>query len=286
MKIKYVNHLGEEINLSRPPLMLEPVNAYNYAWSYEATESQKNGIKIGNFYRSKKEASMPMFIRGVDANGRGNLEAFNQALRLFFETTEKDIIAREPGRLVLSNGEYMTCYIVEISHSNFAPRYRLDQREIKIVSPYPFWITEATKHFQPVGREEIEGEFLDYPYDYSYDYSYETPGIRIWNLDHYATSEFKMTIYGYCENPRILITGYPYQIFGTVEENEFLVIDSKNKTVTHYLNNGTTENWFDFRNKENSVFEPLPSGNLTVTWDGTYGFDILAYLERSEPRWT
>ena len=82
-----------------------------------------------------------------------------------------------------------------------------------------------------------------------------------------------------------MINGHPYQVFGVVDENEFLVIDSREKTVIHYLNNGTSENWFDYRNKESSVFEPLPYGDLTITWDGTYGFDITAYIERNEPIW-
>lgn len=280
MKLYYENSEGTTLDLSGFPYLLTFTDAYGYAWEVESAALGNNKSKVQKFKRNSKQLSASIAI-----SSRYRTD-FTRYMDDFFSTVEVDVVANKPGKLITENGEYMQCYIVESENNRINPLMRLNERNVTIMSPYPFWITEATKHFQPVGREEIEGEFLDYPYDYSYDYSYETPGIRTWNLDHYATSEFKMTIYGYCENPRILINGYPYQIFGTVEENEFLVIDSKNKTVTHYLNNGTTENWFDFRNKENSVFEPLPSGNLTLTWDGTYGFDILAYLERSEPKWT
>jgi hypothetical protein len=280
MKLYYENSEGTTLDLSGFPYLLTFTDAYGYAWEVESAALGNNKSKVQKFKRNSKQLSASIAI-----SSRYRTD-FTRYMDDFFSTVEVDVVANKPGKLITENGEYMQCYIVESENNRINPLMRLNERNVTIMSPYPFWITEATKHFQPVGREEIESDYLDYPYDYNYDYSYETPGIRTWNLDHYATSEFKMTIYGYCENPRILINGYPYQIFGTVEENEFLVIDSKNKTVTHYLNNGTTENWFDFRNKENSVFEPLPSGNLTLTWDGTYGFDILAYLERSEPKWT
>lgn len=286
MRIKYVNHLNEEIDLSKPPLMLEPLNAYDYAWDYSYIEAQRNGIKINGFYRAMKDASMTMIIHGVGDDGRGSLDGFNQALRLFFETVEKDIIANQPGKLVLNTGEYLSCYVVEVEHSSLAPRYRLDRREVKIISPYPFWITESTKTFLPIHDIPIVEDDLDYNYDYDHDYKREIPSFRRWNLDHFTSAEFRMIIYGYAENPRITINGHPYQVFGTIDENEYLVIDSRAKTVTHYLNNGTFENWFDNRNKEYSVFEPLPSGELVFTWDNSFGFDLLAYLERSEPRWT
>lgn len=280
MKLYYENSEGTILDLSGFPYLLTFTDAYDYIWEVESAALGNNKSKVQKFKRNSKQISASIAI-----SSRYRTD-FTRYMDDFFSTVEVDVVANKPGKLITENGEYMQCYIVESENSRINPLMRLNERNVTIMSPYPFWITESKKSFAPVAREEIEGEFLDYPYDYNYDYSYETPGIRTWNLDHYATSEFKLTIYGYCENPRILVNGYPYQIFGTVEENEFLVIDSREKTVTHYLNNGTTENWFDFRNKENSVFEPLPSGNLTLTWDGTYGFDILAYLERSEPRWT
>lgn len=275
--IKYINNEGEVLNLSAPPYVVNETSIFDFEWSYDSVGTGNKKSNITKLYRNSKTGDLKIFVHDDDVLSR---------MAEFYEITEKDVIVGKPGKLVLDNGEYLSCFLVKSNHARIFHKFNLNEQTVTVVSPYPFWITEAKKQFAPISREEIEDDYLDYPYDYSYDYSFETPGVRTWNLDHYATSGFKLTIYGYCENPRILVNGYPYQIFGTVEENEFLVIDSREKTVTHYLNNGTTENWFDFRNKENSVFEPLPSGDLTLTWDGTYGFDILAYLERSEPRWT
>lgn len=280
MNLRYINSENEVLNLYEYPYMLDDQPIFDYSWNYSVNETGNNQSQLKRFYSNGKEIPCKLTMHADT-----ELE-FRESLRHFTDVVEKDVINEKPGRLVLPSGEYINCYVINSENDHWNEDIRANIKTITFLFLSPFWVTEATKEFYPIQREDIEADFLDYPYDFDYDYAHETPGIRTWKLDHYSTSEFKMTIYGYCENPRILINGYPYQIFGTVEENEYLVIDSRAKTVTHYLNNGTTENWFDFRNKENSVFEPLPSGNLTVTWDGTYGFDILAYLERSEPKWT
>ena len=94
-----------------------------------------------------------------------------------------------------------------------------------------------------------------------------------------------MTIYGAVDNPQVTVNDYAYQIMTSLESNEYMQIDSRNNTVLKYLANGVVQNVFDLRNKERSIFEPIPSGNLMVTWSGNFGFDITLFLERSEPVW-
>lgn len=36
---------------------------------------------------------------------------------------------------------------------------------------------------------------------------------------------------------------------------------------------------------EQSVFDPIGPGPISVNWSGTFGFDITAYIERNEPTW-
>jgi hypothetical protein len=38
------------------------------------------------------------------------------------------------------------------------------------------------------------------------------------------------------------------------------------------------------RNKAESVFEQIPAKSLSLSWPGTFGFDLTLYEERSEPR--
>ena len=126
---------------------------------------------------------------------------------------------------------------------------------------------------------------MDYEYDYQYDYTSQKIGTSDWYIDHYQPSEFEMTIFGPCVNPRILIDGYPYEVFDTLENNEYIVIDSRQNSVIKHLSNGTVQDLYDLRAKEESVFEPIPSGYLNLSWSGLFGFEITLYIERGEPRW-
>ena len=279
MNLKYVSAENIVLDLSGFPYALQDTDAFNYVWSYDYSAASDRGINLTRFYRNSKEIQMSVVFH-ADTEA----EVVN-AMNNFFTVTEKDVINKTPGRLILDDKSYIQCYIISAENTYWNNGIRTNARACTFLFPYPFGVTEATKNFYPVSGGETEQDFLDYPYDYNYDFAREVSGIKTWTLDHYAKSDFKMTIYGYCEEPRILINGYPYQIFDTIEENEFVVIDSRDNTVIKYLNNGTTENIFDLRNKEQSVFEQLPAGNLTITWGGNFGFDVTAFLERSEARW-
>ena len=94
-----------------------------------------------------------------------------------------------------------------------------------------------------------------------------------------------MIIYGPCTNPRITISNHVYQIFDTLSANEYIEIDSRNSTVKKYLANGTVQNIFYKKGNSNSVFELIPAGDILVSWNGEFGFDITVYKERSVPEY-
>lgn len=279
MKLWYENHLGETLYVSGFPFLLETAPNFAYEWQYNATGSNKKGSKITKFYRNTKEMDDTLIIRT-----RTEAEMYAR-MKEFFEVVEQDIISMKPGKLKLEDGTYLSCYIIASNMSSIHRQTRKNERKVKIVSPYPFWINEAIRDFFPQAAEENHDEFLDYNYDYGYDYMHGVKGVARWSVDHYTDSEFRLTVFGYCENPVVRINGHPYQVFTTLESNDYLIIDSKEKTVTKWISGAVQENVYDLRLKEHSVFERIPSGNLTFTWDGTFGFRLKLFLERSEPAW-
>ena len=99
-----------------------------------------------------------------------------------------------------------------------------------------------------------------------------------------------MTMYGPCTNPLVNINGHSYQVYVTLAEYEYLVIDTtnNNNTITQYRKNATTVNLFDLRGGKNtnqSVVTPIPSGNLLINWNGNFNFSLKLYLERGVPKW-
>ncbi len=280
MRLEYVNSKGETLDLTSYPYNLQDEPLYDFAWSSDLTSSGTKKSIVNRFLRTSKELQMDLVIH-ADTQAQ-----FQTLLDHFFRVTEYDVINKTPGRLVLKDsGEYISCYVVSSGNTMWQSGIRTNVKKISFLFTYPFWITEETKSFYKTEREEGEETFLDYPYPYPYDYLPETGGIIRWSVDHYTSSEFLMTIFGYVENPKVVVNDYEYQIMTTLESNEYLQIDSRNNTVEKFLANGVVLNVFDLRNKANSIFEPIPSGNLMVTWNGSFGFDITLFLERSEPVW-
>lgn len=280
MRLEYVNSKEESLDLTSFPYSLQDEPLYNFAWTSDLTASGTKKSIVNRFLRTSKELQMDLVIH-ADTE-----EQFKTYLDHFFRITEYDVINKTPGRLILKDsGEYISCYVISSENSMWQNGIRTNVKKITFLFPYPFWITEEKKSFYKTERESAAETFLDYNYPYPYDYLPETGGIIRWAVDHFTSSEFLMTIYGAVDNPQVTVNDYAYQIMTSLESNEYMQIDSRNNTVLKYLANGVVQNVFDLRNKERSIFEPIPSGNLMVTWSGNFGFDITLFLERSEPVW-
>ena len=135
---------------------------------------------------------------------------------------------------------------------------------------------------------EDSTEMLDYPYDFSFDYTNSNTNEFVDN-DSFKDSEFKIIVYGHCSNPTIYIGDKCYRVNVDLAENEYLTIDSMTNKIFVTDNDGHITNVFNKRARKsdvgNDIFEPIPSGRQTVSWNQTFKFDIIVIQTRSEPRW-
>ena len=63
------------------------------------------------------------------------------------------------------------------------------------------------------------------------------------------------------------------------------MINQINKTVEKVTNSGEVINSFNLRNKEYSVFDPIPAGESIMTYSGEFPISITLFYERGEPKW-
>ena len=273
--LKYVASSGNTYDLKTNGLRTREANYHIWEWTPNGTDLQF-GRRISDFSRDGASYETVLTFDGGPLVRKTMIENLH-------EDFELDLRNKTPGRIIWGD-YYIECYIIE---SDTAPDENLlwTNNTITIYCPYPFWIKEVTRQFYPQ-EAPCAQIYLDYEYDYEYDYFYGNPGIAIWQTGFPFSSEFRMTVYGAATNPRVLINGYPYQFFDTLEATEYVIIDSRSNKITKYLANGTTQNIFDLRNKSESIFEQIPGGTLTFNWSGVFGFDITLFEERSEPRWT
>lgn len=280
LMLKYLSGSSqEEIVLSDKKIRakIRTSGLYDSEWEVEDTK-QAQGRKVEEF---RRDAATYKVIIDFLGDKRERAENANR----FADLCEEDIFRKFPGTLFL-NGYKIKCFVIGSEIGAKDSRTRMERIEAKIYAPYPVWVMEEKKSFYPDSAERRDDyAFLEYPYDYSYDYSRPKSGTENWYIDHYRDSNFEMTIYGPCVDPKIIVNGYPYQVNDTLEAGEYIVIRSREKKVMKYLSNGTIQSIFEKREKKNSVFKRIPSGELILNWDGTFGFDLTIYKERGAPKW-
>lgn len=268
---------GEVLELSGSTMKghIKSSDLYDYEWEIEELK-MRIGTRITAF--GKKQAEHTLLIDFI-----GNQETRKESANHFFEVTEKDIIEKKPGRLYLDD-QYKKCYIIGAKNEGKQERRNVVRMELGIYAEQPDWMKEVTISYPKY--EEGGGEsYLDFPYDFSYDYTGTQKGISVLENEHYADTNFKMTIYGPVKDPVVNIGGYPYQIYTTVEENEYITIESADNSVIRTLPDGTEINEYDNRSFVDSVFRLIPPGRHNVMWSGDFGWDITLYQGRSEAKW-
>jgi len=273
-KLQYKNHLNEVFEFGTNGIYVNENALHDYKW----TVTKKNN-RIAALDYSIVNRKLPVVIF-CDSEAEG-IAAKNRLL----EVAEKDVLAMKHGRIIIGN-YYFRCFITESTKKEYLVNKRYLKLTLTLTSDFPYWVKESTYSFRAAGEAGTTGgQGLDFNFDYPVDY---TSGLSNSALNNtgFVASNFKLIIYGVCNNPEIHIGGHTYQVNCSVGANEYLIVDSIAKTITLVGSNGTATNKFKDRNRNSYIFEKIPAGHNAVTWDGEFGFDIILMEERSEPKWT
>lgn len=272
MDIYYENSRGEKLLLLKPPYCLQTGTIFDYSWGYSST-----GTRLSGFEKEIEERTLLLSILNYGK------DEYYDAVNHFSETTEYDVLNKKPGKLYVG-GAYLQCYVITSTKTEWENDIALLDNELTLVTEYPFWISENSYQF--FSYEEImSSDNKRYPGRYPYRYANGLSNAYIQN-PHFADSNFLLRIYGPVANPQVTIGGTPYLVNIVLEEGERLEIDSRAETVVKIMNNGTQESAFHNRQKGRAFFQKIPPGRQSVTWPGTFDWDLVIYEERSEPKWT
>ncbi len=273
----YENHTGRRFVGLENNVFLNYNDLRDYTWSYDTINS-----RISRFYRPITTRSIPLVVAcQTDA------EAVTVKNRIM-EIAEADVDTKLAGKVYV--GDYYTKgFITASKKSEYLASKRVCKIGLTLTSDDPSWYKETKYVFKTGGDNKIGfGGGTDYPYDYPYDYALSTAGRRI-VCDSVGGNAFKIIIYGNngLANPSITIGGHVYAVDNIhVGAGETLTIDSLEKTITWTRTSGANINVFDKRNRDYYIFEQIPSGVNTVSWSGTFDFDLTVIEKRSEPKWT
>lgn len=269
-RLKYQNHMGEVIEFGKDGLYVNKSDIHDFAWS----ATSKND-RISAFKKGVVKKTIPVQIAcGSEEEG---LKARNR----LFEIMEKDVLAMQHGKFIL-NGYYLKCYVVGSKKKEYLKNKSMMNVSLSVQTDYPMWVKETTTTFG-YGQGH-QGTNLDFNNDFPYDYTSNLLGQEL-NNTGFVPVEFRMNIYGPCIDPKVTIAGHDYEVTKEFLVNEYLTIDSREKTIVLTHVDGTKENCFNLRNRESYIFEKIPVGMNTVSNNGDFKFDVTILEERGEPKW-
>lgn len=269
-QLKYINHMNEVLEFGKGSLFVNSNDLRDFAWSITSKNDRISGFKKGIVSKS-----IPIILKC-------NTEKEGIALKnRLFEVFEKDVLAVKHGKFIIGD-YYLKCFVTESKKADYLIHESYLKVTVKVSTDFPYWIKETSSTFNYGGG--VSGVDLDFKRDFPYDYTSNLLGKQLINT-HFVAANFRINIYGACNEPRITIGGHDYEVFASIGANEYLTIDSVNKTIILTHSDGTKENCFNLRNRDSYIFEKMQPGNLNVSASGSFKFDIVLLEERGEPKW-
>lgn len=181
------------------------------------------------------------------------------------------------------NGSYIPCQIMG-NVKDFWDRFkRINIVELTIFTKTSLWIEEKSFSFSIHDEEERKKGF-GFKGSFPTFFSRSSRSLHF-NNPHSQKTRAMIMMYGPIAQPVVHIGGYPYSIDTELLDGERLVIHQINRTVTKITQTGEHVNMFNFRDKTNSVFEPISVGENTVTLNGNFSIEVILLMERMEPAW-
>lgn len=266
----YQNHLNETINFGKDGIFVNESELHDYAWT---VKSRNN--KISGFKRGVTTKKLPVVIKcqseqaGIDARNR------------MLSVMEKDILANEPGRIIIGD-YYYKCFVTKSSKKSYLISGEYMLVDLVLSSDSPFWVREDFHAFRHGTGDPADG--LDFPHDNPFDFTSGFYSHEVFN-DSIASANFVLIVHGAATNPEVSVGGNIYKVNAEVDEGEYLTINSTTKEIYITANNGTKRNVFADRDKTNYIFEKIKPGLSFVSWVGEFDVDLILLDERSEPQW-
>ncbi len=264
---KYVNHLNEVVEFGKGNILVNQNDFRNYEWNF-STQYQK----LSAFNKQPSKKNLPFLIFGPDTRATANK---------MHEIFEKDILAIIPGKLYCGDF-YLRGYFYSSNKSEYL-RKDVMRGSLQFITDQNFWIKED-KYLFRLSDEAAQGGH-GYDYGYPYDYASSVNVQDLYNTGFIDTN-FEMVIYGPVSQPVITVSGHSYEVNVNLIANEYLTINSADKTIVRTTARGEKVNEFSHRSLDSYVFQKMPKGVNKVVTNAPFNYDITLLLERSEPVWT
>jgi hypothetical protein len=281
MRIFYISADGQKFDFSTlsdapTPRIARLKTADFHRWEYTPDGVERQlGFNLAGFRRTAAEYEAQLYIFGSTYERDGFLKTFHAAAM-------HDAAMKTPGTLTWGDWQ-IEAYVV------YSDTYPLDGVEhvtvndVRFYCPYPRWM--MSDYFEiKQGKKSMTGDYnaSTFPFDFPFIFAFrKAPTDQIIQVRHHIPSDFELTINGPVTNPRLTIGKMVYGVNATIPPLMSVTIKSR----THEVLRSDGLNLFGYRTFENSVFEKINPGNLTVKRSDDFSATLKLWKESDEPTW-
>ena len=273
--IYYENHKGQMLSLSGEGIVCDIGGLFN--WELDTQESNN---RIVSFNRKTIIKKLYLAIYNSD-----------KAMRLrdeLYDIAAVDTQANKCGK-IWCDGWYYECYIANSTIKYWWSDNGMATFMLGVISDNPVWQRDTSRFITE--RHDQTADGLDYPFNFPYDYGLAASEISINNANAYPF-DMLIRIYGGTDRPSVTIGGNIYAVDITLQKDERLEIDTRDKTVMFVDIAGNRKSALDkikgtyMKDSGSYIFQPLKSGQNKVEWSGVFDFDIVMHEVRDIVRFS
>jgi hypothetical protein len=276
--IRYVNRRGESIELGVEGGSLHYLEheVRDWEWSYS---TGKGSGRVASFSRRPSKPTKVKLPVGIAAaTAAEGIALRNKVIAI----GEPDIAAGEPGELQVGDWS-MQCWIIAGEPSKYWYDDRYAEINLTLLVEDPSWTRASVKELMP--ETETSGDAADFPRDFPLNLCRERASTTVYVAGD-SDSPFLWRVYGPATSPYIRVADNLYRVNVDVPEGARLEVDSRARTVTLVLNDGTVTNVYSKRERGVSgsgsyIFEPIPSGYNDFAWGNDAQMDLVTYEVRT-----
>ena len=267
----HVNSKNEVLDFNELGILVNYNEMHDYEWSY----SSENNI-ITKFEKGIVKKTIPFVFW---CNEQQAIDIKN----MFYDHFDVDVLNMSKGYFQIGDYKYY-CYITKSKKSNYLISKRYLEVSIELTTDEPEWIKES---YYALVKYDVEQETSIKKYRYAYPFVYANRKGNIQAVNESPTAcDFLLRIYGACTNPFVKIGQNVYQVNVSLNNDEYLEIDTKSRTIFSISHYGNKKNLFHYRSHSRSdFFEKIPFGSNKVTWNGEFKAELILYQSRGEPKW-
>jgi hypothetical protein len=256
-KVKYVNHLGETLDLRSAKIMS----------SYEALKAFVMSMSNNRLTSEGKTTPLPVVCLSIDAANK------------LINTLEKDSIKNKYGKL------YINDWYIKVIYQGLSPIMRTSDKvkfEIRFYAEDTIFTKETS--YQLSATSTISGNGLNFPFNFPFNFGADPIASASVTNNELLDADFVLKFDKPTSDISISIDANSYIIDAAINEGETFVLDTAEKEVYKLTQYGKTS-LLGAADDASYIFNPISNGQHKVTWNGDFSLFLTLLEHRRTPIW-